>query len=257
MIPNNVLPKQKSFVKCIYTIFDNHVVFSSDFNDSIDPYIEVISKYKGLVFANRDCVDAVFTLSGGYIDKSDMGSCPIPTNSEFNQPINYLPNNLKRIAFGNSFDQHVVLPDGLEEFSMGSKFNQPIALPNTLKKLVIGESFSQEIDLPMGLRELTLKNNHKVIDYLPHSLKTLNLGTRFNMEMNNLPTDLSYIYFDSFSDYNKSLYNLPSSVKSLNLPRYYRNSLRNLPSSVEFLEVSENYRGEINPGIKYVMRKEY
>ena len=241
-----------------YIICENNVVFDKNFNQSIESFIDIISQHSGLIFADTVISSSIGMFTKSHIEiinKYQMNRPPF--FSEFNKPINFLPNNLKIIALGYSFNQPIVLPNELEEFRMGYKFNQPIVLPNTLKKLVIDGSFKQEIDLPFGLEELTLMCNHKVIDYLPHSLKTLNLGRYFDMDLDNLPTALHQLDFDIESCFERDLNNLPNSIKSLGLPRGYDKSLLNLPDSIEMLSLSHSYlydKTKINPNIKNIVQ---
>ena len=236
-----------------YIICENNVVFNKNFNQSIEPFIDIISKHDGLIFADTKLSSSITMFCRTQINVTeswDRGGRFLCGN--FNKPINFLPNNLKMIAFGYSFNQPIVLPNELQEFRMGVKFNQPIVLPNTLKKLVIGDSFEQEIDLPFGLEELTLMcKKHKVVDYLPHSLKTLYLGGDFDMNLDNLPSALYQLDFDKKSCFRRDLNNLPNSIKILGLPIGYTKSLLNLPDSIKMVSVSHSYdKTKINSNIK-------
>jgi hypothetical protein len=58
-----------------YKIENGIIIFNNDFNKSIDPYLDVLSKYEKLKF-------------GSY----------------FNKSVDNLPNNIKQIEFGLEFN---------------------------------------------------------------------------------------------------------------------------------------------------------
>jgi hypothetical protein len=42
-----------------YWILDDTIIFKPEFNSSLDNYVEIISKYKKLIFSNYDNLDIV------------------------------------------------------------------------------------------------------------------------------------------------------------------------------------------------------
>ena len=56
---------------------------------------------------------------------------------------------------GNSFNQDINLPEGLESFIMGNSFIKPINLPDSLKHFTMGDSFyDKNLKLKEGLKVL-------------------------------------------------------------------------------------------------------
>ena len=81
--------------------------------------------------------------------------------SRFNRPINNLPNSIKTLKFGFSFDQSVDnLPNSIENLTFGYRFNQPVRnLPNSIKDLRFGIEFNESLDdLPFSIVRLTIAN---------------------------------------------------------------------------------------------------
>lgn len=159
------------------------------------------------------------------------------------------PSNLKKIIFEQNFNQPIDnLPNTLIEiyFSELSKFNKSLdCLPNSLKILTLGNNYNQPIDnLPTSLTELTLGNNYnQPLDYLPQSMTHLTIGRnwfkyfhascKFNQPINNLPTSLIELIFSDESIFQKSLDNLPNSLKKIRISGYYTGSINNLTDSIE------------------------
>lgn len=83
--------------------------------------------------------------------------------------------NLELVCFNDSIEG--ILPEGLEELTLGELFNQPICnkfksfLPQNLKKLTIGNNHSNSINF-----------NHE-INYLPDSLEELSI---YSLEINKI-----------------------------------------------------------------------
>ena len=63
---------------------------------------------------------------------------------------------------------------------------------------------------------------------MPNSIEELYLLYQFDLELNNLPSSIKLISFDSNSKYNKELNNLPSSLEKIILPKKYNKEIKNI-----------------------------
>lgn len=156
-------------------------------------------------------------------------------------PINIKPNKypskLKKIIFGENFDQPIDnLPKILNEiiFTQYSKFNQPINfLPNSLEILILGNSFNNSLDnLPNSLKYLTIGNTCS---------KYFNASCIFNQSLDNLPNSLIELTFCNESIFQKSLDNLPNTLKKITLSGYYTGSIDNLSDSIETIMIGPTW----------------
>ncbi len=169
----------------------------------------------------------------------------------FNQPLDNLPKNIKKIIFherdeGSShphyysnFNQSIDnLPEGLTYLKLESCFNNSVdKLPSTLKYLELGYNFNKTIDsLPSDLEELVISS--KMFNYpvnnLPTGLKKLTLGFTFNQEVEFLP-GLTYLKLGN--EFNKPLDNLPNTLESLFLGDEFNNFIDNLPNKLKKLSI--------------------
>ena len=169
------------FIEMSFYVFNTELVFTTEFNEPIDDYIEIIEKYDSIHFGNS-----------------------------FNQKIDNLPKNIKKIRLGHRFNQSLDnLPPNLEELYLSIKFNLPVNnLPKTLKILVF---------------ELFSFFNHE-IDNLPPNLKKLELGFSFNKPVDFLPISLECLTFRNVN-YPHDLLNLPLSLKELKISKKYKGNV--------------------------------
>ena len=134
------------------------------------------------------------------INEIEKSNCRIiEFGIQFNQPIcDYLPPRIEKIVFNEKFN----------------KFNQSVNnLPKELKKITFGYHFNQPVDnLPTGLQRLTFGCNfNQPVDNLPTGLQRLTFGNEFNQQLDNLSIGLQS--FTISKKYNHPLNNLPASVK--------------------------------------------
>jgi hypothetical protein len=202
----------------------------------------------------------------------------------FNQPIE-LNDELTHLKFGKSFNQPIKLNDKLIYLEFGENFNQPIKLNNELIHLEFGENFNQPINIyETKLKSLVLKNKINEFINLPNTLEYLYLdstneyvkylidnlnnnlieiefGTKFNIELNNLPNSIKKLNFESCDyvedlnvyngeferDYiknhlfNKSIDNLPDSIETLRLPHNYIIKTQKIPKNLKKIYSNEKY----------------
>ena len=103
----------------------------------------------------------------------------------FNQYIYYLPNNIKYLMLGDTFNKKIdigILPNGLEYLDFGYSYNEPIerdVIPHSVRTLLFGRNFNHPLNT----------NN------LPTNLISLVVGYNFKQEFNenNMPSKLIHI----------------------------------------------------------------
>lgn len=103
-------------------------------------------------------------------------------SEKFNQPVNNLSPNIKKISFGFEFNNDVSnLPNKLEYIKFGYDFNSNVDyLPSSLIYVIFGNSFNQ------------------TIDNLPSSIKYIELSKDFSKQINAIPFNLEKIKFDKY-----------------------------------------------------------
>lgn len=159
----------------------------------------------------------------------------------FNQTINYLPCNLKKLFFCNSSHFNSKInhwPCTLEHIKFGKKFNQNIDnLPNSLVILGLGLEFDCSIDnLPSSLSCLYFEYDsyfNQPINFLPTNLISLTLGHSFDQNIDNLPSSLVNLYFYKYSKFSKNIKKLPESLKTLEIK--YEGEICDFPTSLTSL----------------------
>jgi hypothetical protein len=125
--------------------------------------------------------------------------------------------------FNNSLD---ILPSYLTHILLNNKFNQQVDnLPKTLIFITFGNYFNQIVDnLPCGLECIIFgREFNQIIDKLPNSLIYIYFSVDFNQPLDNLPCSLVKIEFPPFSKFQKTLNNLPNSIKTIRIGKDYHN----------------------------------
>ncbi len=156
-------------------------IVNSKFRDLLQPlfYARYTIKYKGIEFYDldkilhlKDC-DDVLELS----KLTNLRS--LTFDSDFNQPVDNLPDTLTSLTFDSDFNQPVdKLPSTLTSLTFDHDFNQSVDnLPSTLKSLTFGWEFKQPVDnLPSTLKSLTFERKfNQPVDNLPDSVLRLSL----------------------------------------------------------------------------------
>lgn len=210
-------------------------IFKQHFNKPITAYIDLISVYNELIFANYDNYDIFLETNNDLnfdnfylIIKKSLTYTDI--KSLFDQPINNMPQNLKVLNFGYSFNQPINnIPQNLKQLSFDYIFNQSPILSASLTHLVLGCEFNKQLILPANLTHLVL-------------------GFKFNQPLT-LPTDLTHLTIDYYFSYYTDLPNikyfkidndkdlfidfLPDSLEELVLGNNFESALNNLPNSIK------------------------
>jgi len=157
--------------------------------------------------------------------------------------INYIPNTVKNMIFGNLFNKKVTnLPVSLNCITFGYSFNNCVDnLPNNLQYLRFGDCFNQSVDnLPRTLKQIYFgKYFDQPVDHLPSSLEKIVFGDCFNKTVDNLPKSLVDVVFGIYFD--KPVDHLPENLKRLTLKTKFNKPLNNLPM-ITHLTLSKKYK---------------
>lgn len=183
-------------------------------NDNIKTYNFWSSDQKNKIYKSLKDID----------DLSDYDE--IELYGKFNESLEYLPNNIKRIYWSsqnNIFNLPLDnLPSQLVELNLSSltKFNQKlIRLPSGLKKIKLCESYTHSLET------------------LPENLEYLSIHDNYNIELANLPCNLKTLVIPRWCKYNKSLDNLPLNLENLIIYGEYIPKLNNLPCGLKKLYI--------------------
>ena len=240
-----------------YKIEGNKISFYRDFIEPLDDYLYLIQQCEEVWFVNT-----------------------------FNQSINNLPDNIKKITIENTtYDKPInKLPDNLEAFTFHTEFydfpnNKLFDFPKTLKhlgwycfgctnlKITIDMFPKTLLSLTLGiefensdlyyfsnLKELTIDicDFNQSLDNLPNTIEKLTIiSDTFDLPLDNLPNLLKELHFHSnsyseTSTYEYSFDTLPISLEKLTLPANYKGNLDNLPQGLKYLEIKDEFEGSVN-----------
>ena len=180
-----------------YWIYKNTLTIRYKFNQDLDLLDEDI-KFIELVKINKiDCL--LFSDDSVYV-------------KEYENLIDFF--DMKPLELENNFCRITLRDCCSNIFTQG--FNQPINnLSIELKKISFNFIFNQSVEnLPIGLTHLKFDYyfNHPV-DNLPFGLLHLKLGYNFNQPIDNLPYTIIYLILDK--SFNHTVKNIPNSVKKL------------------------------------------
>ena len=262
-----------------YWIYENKIIFKHYFNDKLDNYIDIISKYNELIFSNYDDCNIIIKTNNkwcieykeNYKSSKFNQQVIIPENVthltfglNFNQQI-IIPQNVTHLTFGLNFNQQIIIPQNVTHLTFGTWFNQQVIIPQNVTHLIFGHifghNFNQQIIIPQNVTHLTFGhhfnqrvnlpnikylqidcNNIDIIENLPNSIEEIIFGSRFNLELQNLPNSIKKISFDYYGDYDKKLNCLPEFVEYLELNRDYNNKIKKFPLNLKIIKCSKNYK---------------
>jgi hypothetical protein len=173
-------------------LLQNKLIKTLVLHDSFNEKIENIpKKLETLIFGIESKFDnSIDSLSNAKKLKTKI----LKLGSDFNQPINNLPKNLKVLKLSGDYNQPINnLPKKLKTLVLGSSFNQFIDnLPTSLRKLkfmglsCFDQSINNFLESTVNLKILILDNFKKSIDNLPENLKILRLNNQYSeIEINN------------------------------------------------------------------------
>ena len=126
-----------------YWIYENKIIFKPEFNDKLDNYLDIISKYNELIFSNYDDYNIEIETNGEYFHIYNN----IYKKSKFNQSIT-IPENITHLIFGEKFNQLVTIPQNVTHLTFGHYFNQQVIIPENVTHLTFGYWFNQQVNLP-------------------------------------------------------------------------------------------------------------
>ncbi len=165
-------------------------------------------------------------------------------NQQFNLPLKgwIFPPSLQSLEFGHDFNVPISgLPSTLQSLKLGWNFNQTCLLPKHLKILKFGAGFNRAIkDLPLNLEILHFGDD---FNQPIHHLELLNLeelvfGREFNQHLPILYGSLKKLVLGA--NFDRSL-DLPPSLVTLQLGKYFNQSLGDLPRGITNLTFGERF----------------
>ena len=184
--------------------------------------------------------------------------------------IRNLPNGIRVLTFKSVKAEIIQFPLRLKELSIESKYLHPLTnLPqgllylrlmsfyehelDFLPKSLIGfyfqyyrshgeEGYAHQLDnLPLNLKKAFLDVGFITeLDYLPDHITHLTLGL-YNQSLDNLPSTLTTLIFNSHSKFNQRLDHLPKDLKWLVMPSEYNQPLDYLPNGLLWLELGNRF----------------
>lgn len=163
-------------------------------------------------------------LSEIYAIANPTPSSQVPNKIGFNKTIDYLPEGLTYIIFGNRFNQSIMyLPNSITHLAFGTIFNKSVdKLPNSLTHLIMGNEFNRSFV------------------YFPNNLTCLSLGYYFNRSIDNLPFYLEELHF--FCNSLNFPTNLPINLKKIKIMNWsekMENMIKKIPLDCIIMDKDE------------------
>lgn len=221
-----------------YTIVNNTLRFSNNFNNSLGPYRKIL----------RD----------KQITHLELGS-------DFSQKL-ILPSNITSLKLGNNFNHSFSLTKNITDLTFGNQFNKPIILTESVINLRLGNEFKQSLVLGAGVKKLFFGEhstfNHSII--FNENLVSATFGFYFNQPLVltrnqeelvlchyfNSPIifapKLKRLIFNKYSEYNKSLV-LGKEILDVCFGIWFSQSIE-LHKNVQILKIyNDNYKKKFLP----------
>lgn len=183
------------------------------------------NKYHKLVLIyNYYFCHAKFYDKNSDIYKAILKCYKIFFDNEYDNDIDWIPSNVIRIKFGNSFNKSINNLQNVRIIWTGNTFNQSI---NNLfcktKSLKFGKHFNKKLDyIPNCCIHITTGYNFKKsCSYLPNSLNTFLIGGQHKENnVNNLPKSITNLIItrDNFKKINKYPKNIKFMTYHISLP---------------------------------------
>lgn len=213
--------------------------------------------------------------------------------SLFNKPLDIKNLEISQIELGYYFDSVIILPDTLKKIIFGASFNKCVEFPPSVEYIQFGYCFDQELHfthLPLlqmqtlifdyrfnqnisletmpNLTKLVFgKNFNQNIAFFPPNLKYLSLGFEFN-QMIEIPLSITHLSLDcpyceiggllidrlpngieeltlKLNMADTLIFNLPTGIKKLIFGSEYNCELNCLPNTIEYIALAETYELEI------------
>jgi hypothetical protein len=156
---------------------------------------------------------------------------------------NILPKTLKKIVFGDNFNQEIypeTLPNGIDTIYFGYYFNKKInshILPEKLKHLTFNGEYKYPLTIntfPNNLTHLSFKyyNIEIAKNVFPETLIYLKLSIDYNYEFTNGTLPKNLIYLELGAQYSYDIKNLPETLETLYIYGN-KNIIKNLPNTIK------------------------
>ena len=204
------------------------IVFEDEFDQLFDLhyFINITHLYFGNLFnqpIERVVQNTIGSLAYESVLPNSITNLIFEESSYFNQSVDYLPNSITHLEFGEKFNQSVDnLPNSITNLIFGNNFNQPVDhLPNSITHLTFGEDFNQPVGhLPNSITDLTFGDLfNQQVGHLPNSIISLTFGGLFNQSVDHLPNSIIHLYFHYLFD--QKINKLPSSLQYLTIGTFY------------------------------------
>ena len=146
-----------------YWIYENKVIFKPNFNDKLDNYFDIISKYNELIFSNYDNYNITIKTNNIYCDEYAQNN----KKSIFNQQVN-LP-NIKYIGLDcNNIDLIENLPNSVKKISFHTTriYNKELnCLPEFVEYIKLPISYDKKISkFSLNLKTIKCYRRYKYIN---------------------------------------------------------------------------------------------
>lgn len=212
-----------------YMVDGTTIVFSHDFNESLDTYDNIMRPITVLIFEQGENLHTrsifnhfvtitkkMLKISFGYNFDNPIVLTKRVTHLIFGHNFShrlFITKNIRVLSFGSSFNQPIVLTKNIYVLSFGSYFNQPIVLGKHVKYLTLSEMFRKSFISNKNLRHLTISLmtkeqnflleqithltiecfDHHVQDKLTNDIKELGFKYHTTVPMNNIPNIIKRI----------------------------------------------------------------
>lgn len=246
-----------------YCIIDDKIYFNDEFNEKLEPYINIISRFDKLIFCTFPFHETIHSITiNDFGDDGSKSFCEFNCSSKFNFDINYLPDCLDMIILSSKFNSYINLDNltRLKYLIFGYEYNKQTKFVsmNNLTHLGFGYCFNfpLEIEYLKNLTHLKLSEKYNQAIKFPDNLIYLYIGYGFNIDIN-IPYSIKIIHTNSSNysiidylpntiekiiigvDFDVELNNLPNQIKKLQFEYTsdYSKKLVNLPDSIESIEI--------------------
>jgi len=189
------------------------------------------------------------------------GDTELTLDHTFNEPLSNIPENVTTIELGMMFDREIRrgdLPEGLRKLRLGHSFNQPMSLPDSVEELSLGTRFNRVMDFPLPRNLTVLKfgerfNSNIMEGVLPKNLRELSFGMMFNVELTPgvLPRNLEYLDLGTSYKHRLIAGALPPKLKTLILSFSYNEPIDEgvLPNGLLEIQFGEKFNRPLGRGV--------
>jgi hypothetical protein len=200
------------------------------------------------------------------VGKLPLGVRHIHWGKLFNHPLPPLTPQITHLTFGRYFNQELTdLPPSLTHLYLGISWNKPLVLPLSLTHLTIAcyacvspihplpnlqyiniretgivQSFGAEMFPKLTHLLLCPSSNFIEKDFSPY-LTYFFCGVAFDQPIDSLPSSLTHLVFNLFSNFNFTVDHLPLSLTHLVFGSGFNQTADNLPPALTHLKFGEAF----------------